>query len=367
MNAKIVLGTQFGDEGKGLTTNYLCGLNHNNKIVIRFSGGQQSGHTVIKHYIKHSNFGSGVMDNIATYITEHCTVYPNTIYREKCELLNKGFVAFLYVHPLSKIMTPYDVAYNRIVELRTKHSLVGLSVGTTMKRNETTSNKLYAIDIKYPNIIKERLKNIKHYYLTLLKNVNEVKLFNKISTDEMTLFNKVYEDSFIVRDYSYLKKYDELIFEGTHGILLDMDHGILPNVTYSNTTSKNALQVCNELDITDISIFYVTRCYQIRQCYGWISNDTPINLINNEHEVNSHNKWQKDFKITELDYDLINYSIEVDEIYSSKVKAKHNIVVTCLDQRENFTFKYNKINQTFFSYFESRSPISTQIKEFKYL
>ncbi len=60
--ARAVIGLGFGDEGKGITTDYLCSR-ANNPLVIRFSGGQQAGHTVVNKFGKHtfSNFGSGTL------------------------------------------------------------------------------------------------------------------------------------------------------------------------------------------------------------------------------------------------------------------------------------------------------------------
>jgi adenylosuccinate synthase len=92
MEGKIIIGLGFGDEGKGITTDYLCSQYPDGSIVVRFSGGQQAGHTVIHNGIKHvhSNFGSGTLRNIPSYFSEHCTVYPNTIKKERSVLLSKG-------------------------------------------------------------------------------------------------------------------------------------------------------------------------------------------------------------------------------------------------------------------------------------
>jgi adenylosuccinate synthase len=58
-----------------------------------------------------------------------------------------------------------------------------------------------------------------------------------------------------IEGYDYLKSFNHLIFEGSQGILLDMDHGVFPNVTYANTTSKNAYEVCKLLKIKILKCF----------------------------------------------------------------------------------------------------------------
>ena len=68
MKAQIVVGLGFGDEGKGITTDYLCSQNANS-LVVRFSGGQQCGHNVCLGELSHvhSNFGSGTLRGVPSF------------------------------------------------------------------------------------------------------------------------------------------------------------------------------------------------------------------------------------------------------------------------------------------------------------
>ena len=366
MKASICIGVGYGDEGKGLTTSYLCSQNdHESKIVIRFSGGQQAGHTVVENGIRHvhSNFGSGTLNNIPSYFTEHCVFYPNTISREETILSFKGIKPTLYIHPLAKMTTPADVAYNRIREKNLGHGSCGLGIGATMKRNDTTGFKLFAIDSTYPELFFQKVENITNYYRSTLIKEWDLKEFNKIVESEMVEFKTVYNKSYIIEEYGMLLEYDHLIFEGSQGILLDMDHGVFPNVTYAYTTSKNALEVCNILGVNSIDVFYITRCYQTRHGNGWMSNQDKIELINNEAETNVLNEWQGNFKIGEIDYNLIDYAIKVDKAYHKNYDKTiyTNLVVTCLDQRPEFRFTLGKLSTGFNGYYESRSPESRKI------
>ncbi len=362
MKADIVLGSVFGDCGKGITTDYLCRKNPHRTIVVRFSGGQQAGHNVkignISHV--HSNYGSGALRGVPSYYSEHCTMYPVTFYNERKILLPKIddniFEPLVYYHPLVKVTTPADVAYNRLTEQRLGHGSCGLGVAATMRRNDISGYKLYGVDLSHPEILDEKLRGIYWYYRGLIQD-DDIKTFNDLFEKEMIQFEDVIKKiHFEIRPYSFLKNYDNLIFEGSQGIMLDMNHGLFPHVTYANTTSKNALEICKNLSIYNIEIYYVTRCYQTRHGAGWMSNRKEIQLINTQDEINEYNDWQKEFKIGEIDYDLLNYAYRIDNIYSEGLQK--NLVVTCLDQRPNFKFDYDKLSLRFNKIYNSYSANS---------
>lgn len=362
MTAHIIVGLGWGDEGKGITTDYLCSKfpskaidNNLGTVVVRYGGGQQCGHTVVHNGIKHinSNFGSGTLRGHATYFTEHCTVYLNTMQVEKEVLEDKGVVIpKMFIHPLAKITTPYDVALNRISHINRKHGSCGLGIGATMDRNLNSIYKLYAIDLQHPELFKEKLRHIEKYVRDLVYSIsylpdidNILDIYNGIVRNEMEMFNDAIENHhFEIRGYDILNNANDLIFEGNQGILLDMDHGTIPNVTFAHTTSRNAIEVCNKLGIIP-EIYYVTRCYQTRHGNGWMTNEDKIELINNEDEINFFNDYQLDFRIGEMDYGLLNHAINLDKIYSTNLKK--NLVVTCLDQRPDFDIKllFNSITE----------------------
>lgn len=353
--AIIILGLGFGDEGKGITTDFLC---HQNPevIVIRFSGGQQAAHTVIiedkKHV--HSSFASGALRGLPSYFSEHCTVHPTLLYNEKMELEDKLGNTNLSIHPLAKITTPFDVWQNRNSNKNLEHGSCGKGVGATMKRNEGP-HKLFAIDLIAPRkLLLEKLKTIAFYYG--LSESEELKI-------DLALFLESIEKiNWKIIDYTYLKSFKTLIFEGSQGILLDMDHGVFPNVTYANTTSKNAVEICEKLDINEIETYYITRSYATRHGNGWMMNEKNLQLINNEEETCTYNEYQKEFRTGDLDYDLLNYAIKIDEIYS-KSKRK-NLVITCLDQLNN-KINFDKFETHFDEIFGSYSPDSKNLKKIK--
>ena len=352
IKAKIVLGLQYGDEGKGITTDYLVSKSEN-PIVIRFSGGQQVGHTVkVGNYSHvHSNFGSGTLRGVQTYYSEHTSIYPTTIGRELKVLKKNGFEPKLVFHPLTMITTPWDVIANRRDNETLKHGSCGLGIGKTQKRNET-GFKLYAIDLLDRDVLLEKMESIReNYYNFNYDDVNNEEYFELLDFVEA-----LDELEWVIEGYEYLFNFDNLIFEGSQGILLDKDFGVFPNVTYANTTSKNAHEIIKNLGISfdNTEIFYVTRSYTTRHGNGKFI-PKPIALKNNENETNIFNEFQKDFKVAPLDYDLINRGLRYDNIFSECVKK--NLVITCMDQVTDFKFDYSKVNGKFVIY-ESWSPDS---------
>jgi len=95
MEVKIVLGYTFGDEGKGVTVQWLCkkAIEEGKKpIVIRFSGGPQAAHTVNHNGIEHicSSFGSGVLLGVPTMLYDNTYIDPISLVKEYDSLVSKG-------------------------------------------------------------------------------------------------------------------------------------------------------------------------------------------------------------------------------------------------------------------------------------
>ena len=198
--AQIVIGLGFGDEGKGITTEFLAKQNPES-IDIRFSGAQQAAHTVMigdkKHV--HSSFASGALRGLPSYYSEHCTIHPVFLFNEREELEEKGGNVELHIHPLAKITTPFDVWQNRNNVRNLDHGTCGKGVGATMKRNEG-QYKLYAIDLIAPRqMLLEKLQKIAYYYGFL----NESEIDEEVD-HYLEIIDKI---KWNISDYSFLENY----------------------------------------------------------------------------------------------------------------------------------------------------------------
>jgi adenylosuccinate synthase len=367
MKTSIVLGLGFGDEGKGLTTAYLASQNRRS-LVVRFSGGHQAGHTVVKDGFRHvfSQFGSGTLHGAATYWSRYCTFDPVGFMNEHLVLANGGISPEVYIDRLSPVTTFYDIFYNKALEKYNRHGSVGVGFAATLERHEGPV-KIFVQDLLYPQILKRKLKEVKGWYNEKLKrstpgvtNIYEgfhelsaMELFLKSAAEVAENINIVDEGEF-VRWWSHVAYPDgQIIFEGSQGAMLDMDHGLFPNVTRSSTTAKNAMRMvaaCG-LYVPQPEIWYVTRAYTTRHGNGWMPNDRiddpDMDIKADPQETNVKNEWQGSFRRSMLDIDTLNYGVQINRAYAPNLKS--NLVITCMDHVEKLRVtrggKVHEINE----------------------
>lgn len=340
----------FGDEGKGVTTDYLCRQsikdNGITPMVVRFSGGHQAGHTVyqieksglpIKHVF--SSFGSGTLNGCPTYISQFCTVDPIAILNEYNVLVEIGITPNLYINPDCPVTTPYDVFYNQNDDKNKKNGSCGRGINSTFRREENFYS-LHVSDLKYPSILQAKLELISQYYGFEVYTDRFLEAVKFILECPTIILDHV-------EDFTTGLSY---VFEGSQGLLLDQHHGFFPNVTPSNTGLTNVKELIN---IDEADIYCVTRAYQTRHGNGFMTNtDLPNNIKDNVYETNVLNKYQGQFNRSILDLDLLKYALERHKLNSYKL----NLVVTNLDQVLNgtvFTENGNTVQFTDFREFVS--------------
>jgi len=334
-NVSIVLGALFGDEGKGAMVNFLA-RDANNPLIIRFNGGHQVGHQVVNDGTRHvfSNFGSGTLQGAPTYWSRFCTVSPTGVMREGKALRDMGINPVVFYDANAMVTTPFDILKNIQNDNANYHGSVGVGFGQTIQRNEDMYH-LYMRDLLYPKIRDAKLQNIinKYYGYNFdptqpRQNVKTRAIYEDFikACDELVRTHKIIFDGLReLQDHDW-------IFEGGQGILLDMDYGFFPNVTRSNTTAKNALELLKDYPERSIRTFYMTRAYQCRHGNGYMTNEDLDNdyIIDNPLEANTDESFQGEFRKTVLDVDLLNYAISCD--HYENPKSQRILVVTCLDQ-----------------------------------
>jgi adenylosuccinate synthase len=323
----IVLGAGFGDEGKGSQVNFLA-KKSKKPLVIRFSGGHQVGHTVVVNGKRHvfSNFGSGTIHGAPTYWSEYCTFNPIGIQREAKDLESQGVVPRLYLDANAMVTTPFDMLRNKQLDKSNKHGSVGVGFGQTIQRTEDHYT-LFARDLRFPAIRDAKLDIIRRWYgyQNTEKTIEVMDEF-RAACDYVVKTHEVINGLHALQDY-------EWIFEGSQGIMLDMDYGFFPHVTRSNTTAKNALEIIKKYRPDSyIRTFYMTRAYQTRHGNGPMTNQNLDNdfITDNPLETNRSDGFQGEFRKSPLDLDMLKYAIECDTYHNPK--SKRILVVTCLDQ-----------------------------------
>jgi adenylosuccinate synthase len=379
MKAEIVIGLGYGDEGKGLSTSYLCALKKK-PLVVRFNGGHQAGHTVVDNGIRHvfSSFGAGTLQGAPTFIARFCTVFPTAIINEHDDLVSKGITPRLIIDPMAMVTTPYDLAHNQKIEDErgdARHGSVGVGYGATIKRN-IDNYFLHMKDLYFPNVLRAKLDNISKYYdieldcTDFLDHCNEI-----LKVVEMTSLPTLLKET---HDPEVPKSDQEnynLIFEGAQGLLLDQRIGFFPNVTRSLTDCTNAMHLIGECadyiskgnteEIT-VDTYYITRTYLTRHGAGFLPNENPkLELKNNKNETNVSHDYQGDFRYAELNKEVFEYAITADLGFLNPSINNH-LILTCMDQHpinmHKFMFDFAK--DRFKTINISRGPSHDDITEF---
>lgn len=315
-----VIGLGFGDEGKGLAVDYLCQQaidDGDMPLVVRFNGGHQAGHTVIRNGFKHvfSSFGAGTLLRCPTYWSRHCTFYPTAFLNERA-ILDK-FDPLVWVHPDAPITTPMEVRLNQNMETsrgRQRHGSCGVGVGATWDREESNYHLLVR-DLFYPGVLRAKLNNIRARY--------------QDGVDLEAFILQCAQCASMIKVSDHIPSYDTWIFEGAQGVLLDQQFGFFPHVTRSFSSSLNAL------DMGADDILYVIRTYQTRHGEGYMGSHEQAQSLpirNAISETNAWHPWQGGFRTAELDIELLNYAIACERSIAGDRKVSRRLLITCNDQ-----------------------------------
>lgn len=324
----IVLGLGFGDEGKGRVVDYLASQ-YDDTLVIRFNGGHQAGHTVWHGGHPHifASFGSGTFRDASTYISRYCTVYPRYFMNEYLALDKRGFHnPKIYIDPDAMITTIYDVVANKLYDIDNQQGTVGVGFGKTIERNEGHLCLRWR-DVKYRSLFIEKVLNIHESYGS--PGVKRHIQAEEIWKDACTVAEHVIEARFS----DIMLNYGTHIYEGAQGIMLDQNFGLFPNVTRSNTTCQNTLDMLRSLG--EINMFYVTRTYCTRHGVGWMPSETLEHSLDSTYlrdETNKDSGRQGEFRRGLLSLDLLKYAVECNRSILPIHREKENLFVTCCDQ-----------------------------------
>ncbi|AIY82464.1 MAG: adenylosuccinate synthase [Clostridium baratii] len=246
MSAFIVIGAQWGDEGKGKMTDYLA---EEADVVVRFQGGNNAGHTVVvgdKEY-KLRLIPSGILyDDKTNVIGNGVVVDPKALFEEIEYLEGVGVNITpekLIISDRAHLIMPYHKVLDKLKEkARGKNDIgtTGRGIGPCYT-DKFERCGIRVCDLMHENVFREKLEqNIeaKNAYITKVLG-GEPLNYEEILKEYLELAKKLRP---FVADTS-VKVYDSILadktvlFEGAQGMLLDIDYGTYPYVTSSNTTA----------------------------------------------------------------------------------------------------------------------------------
>jgi adenylosuccinate synthase len=247
LSTTVVLGAQWGDEGKGKVTDFFASTAD---YVVRFQGGNNAGHTIVvgEDKVALSLTPSGVLYPSCTPVIGSGCVVDLGFLKQELEMLNKKNVNTekLVISPNAHLIMPYHKLLDELIE----ESLGENKIGTTKKgigpcyADKIQRKGIRVQDLLDKNIFDQKVKNnIDETNLTLTKIYNQAPLVAEKIIEEFNDYVEMVSSH--VADTSLLianaiKNNKTILFEGAQGTLLDIDHGTYPFVTSSNTSSANA-------------------------------------------------------------------------------------------------------------------------------
>jgi adenylosuccinate synthase len=248
MPVTILVGTQWGDEGKGKATDLLA---DQMDFVVRYQGGNNAGHTVVAggRTLKLHLVPSGILyDHITTVIGDGVVVDPKVLLEEMDELGTLGIdTSRLLISTNAHLIMPYHLELDRVTE----RYLGRQQLGTTKRGiGPAYADKASRIGLRVQDLTDEKI--FRQKLETAIKEKNAVlsKVYNRlpldpeeIVADYMTygerLAPHIVDTSAVL--HGALREGKRVLLEGAQGTLLDLDHGTYPFVTSSNPVAGGAL------------------------------------------------------------------------------------------------------------------------------
>lgn len=283
----VVLGAQWGDEGKGKIVDLLT---EEIGAVVRFQGGHNAGHTLVingKKTVLHL-IPSGILRNgVLCLIGNGVVISPAALRKEIEELEDTGLEirSRLKISPAAPLIMEYHIALDQARE----KAAGGRAIGTTGRgigpayEDKVGRRGIRVADLHYPDQLAEKLRAALDYHNFVLTRY--------FGVDGMD-FQRIYDEMLVFAEYVEPMKSDvagilhdlrkqgkRVLFEGAQGTLLDIDHGTYPAVTSSSTTVGGALSGAG-VGVQDIDyVLGIAKAYATRVGGGPFPTELMIKLV----------------------------------------------------------------------------------------
>jgi adenylosuccinate synthase len=244
----VIVGTQWGDEGKGKIVDLLA---EQADIVIRFQGGNNAGHTLVvngEQFISHL-IPSGILQKKTCFIGNGMVVDPGVLL-EEIEALKAWNIDIrpekLMISERAQVIMPYHKAIDNARERKKgdkKIGTTGRGIGPAYE-DKATRRGIRFVDLIDPEILPDKTRSLleeKNFYLEYYLSADTMD--PEVIIEEYTGYAErlnEYVTNVSVQISNSIKQGKQALFEGAQGTHLDIDHGTYPYVTSSNTVSGNA-------------------------------------------------------------------------------------------------------------------------------
>ena len=349
--ANVIIGANYGDEGKGLVTDFIASQT-DNALVIRHNSSAQAGHTVVtpseqRHVFHH--IGSGAFTGASTFLGPRFVAHPMLLGEELTALNTHGVTPTIYVDPRTTVAVPYDLLLNQLAEEArgtARHGSCGIGFSEAVERNLRPRFALTVRDFAQPEWVFDRLRAIRDGWLP--RRLRALGL--TIPDERRALFTgddilwRWMQDMAAFRARTVMTEAGELppgtpIFEGAQGLLLDEDGADFPHVTRSKTGLANVVRIAQESEIAHLDVTYVTRAYLTRHGAGPLANEWPTAPTGVSDPTNQPNDFQGSLRFAPLDLDTLATRIRDDlNVRAQGITTRARLAVTCLDQMQRIEY-----------------------------
>lgn len=319
MEVKVVTGANLGDEGKGLVSYCLANeaVEKGHKVLtILFNGGAQRAHTA-GGKIFHCT-GTGALVGSDTFYHERFVLDPMTLWITGEKVI---------IDPACRVILPCDILINRAKEIargENRHGSCGMGLFEAVKRSKNEEDAVYAGELLMPYRLYKKVKRIMEKY-----SCEQDDLYNL--DNWMKAVDWVFRHCEFSNIMSVLPRYDEVIFEGGQGLLLDQSHiKETVHLTPSSTGSYNIADFINFIgEPTDV--YYVSRTYMTRHGAGEMEAECKREEINPDivDKTNMPNPWQGDLRFGYLNQDALTERVKKD--FAAYSNANAHMVFTQLN------------------------------------
>ena len=305
MKASIVIGANYGDEGKGTVVARLTKAS-TNVLNILTNGGAQRGHSILTKdgSMTFQHFGSGTYHGADSYYSRYYILNPMQFVKEYADLIVKP--KHIYRDRRCRWSTPYDAMANLIQEEQLgRKASCGMGIWNTIRRCDHMPIVLFDDFMAEPDKWPQYLEQVRRYYerfVTIPDKWHDLWQSESIAkhflSDCMTMqaLTEAVELSALT--------YDNLIFENGQGLLLRDTGKDTADTTPSDTGLRYAMSLVRELGIDDVTAHYVTRPYLTRHGDGHLEGQTKrtdIASTVSEDRTNHYNEHQGEFRYGCLD------------------------------------------------------------------
>lgn len=332
MPAIAVIGAQWGDEGKGKIVDLIA---RESDVVIRFSGGDNAGHTVVndRGEFKLHLVPSGIFSSRALCVMGNGMAINPAVLLEELDLLNKRGIntSRLFVSDRAHIIMPYHIVFDGLEEeLRGGHA-----IGTTRKGiGPVYADKMARLGIRAGDLLDQVAFRERLSFVLEVKNAILAKVYGKdvFSLDDIYRQYCEYGDSLkkyicdttLVIEEAY-KESKTILLEGAQGFLLDPDFGTYPYVTSSSPISANACLG------TGLSPFRLKRAIGVFKAYCTRVGSGPMPTELNDDTGNLIRERGHEYGTTTGRPRRCGWFDGVVGNYSSRINGFNGAVITRLD------------------------------------